>query len=44
MKTRLLFILILFSLFSYGQMTKMLVDTNKLWSNLWDNHTGGPPP
>ena len=31
-------------LVSYGQITEVLVDTNKLWSNLFDTHTGGPPP
>jgi len=44
MKTRLSIILMLFSLYSYGQITEMLVDTNKIWSNLFSTHTGGPPP
>lgn len=29
---------------SISQDKEMLVDTNKLWSNLFDTHTGGPPP
>ena len=37
--------MVLFSLLSYGQTSsEFLVDTNKLWSNLFDTFTGGPPP
>jgi len=42
MKTRLFVIFILFHFVSFGQTSHSLVDTNKLWSNLW--HTGGGPP
>ncbi len=44
MKTILIIILMFIGLLSYGQMTEMIVDTNKLWSNLFSTHTGGPPP
>lgn len=29
---------------SFGQVSEMLVDTNKTWSNLFSTYTGGPPP
>jgi len=44
MKARLFVIFIMFHFVSYGQTNHSLVDTNKLWSNLFHNHTGGPPP
>lgn len=31
------------SIITYGQVSKTLVDDNKLWSNLWQTG-GGPPP
>jgi len=44
MKTRLLMCLLFAQVISYGQITEMLVDTNKVWSNLFQNAPGGPPP
>jgi len=44
MKTRLLFFFLLTQIFTYGQVSEMLVDTNKVWSNLFQNAPGGPPP
>jgi len=42
MKTRLLLILLLSHLISYGQSFEMFVDSTKLWSTLW--WSGFPPP
>jgi hypothetical protein len=44
MKKLLLVTLLLSSMFSYGQISEMLVDTNKVWSNLFQTAPGGPPP
>ncbi|MFW5663609.1 MAG: hypothetical protein ACOCYD_01075 [bacterium] len=32
------------SCIAYGQISETLVDDNKLWSNLWQTASGGPPP
>jgi len=32
------------SIITYGQVSKTLVDDNKLWSNLFQNSKAGPPP
>jgi hypothetical protein len=32
------------SYIAYGQISKTLVAENKLWSNLWQTASGGPPP
>lgn len=33
-----------FYFLSFGQVSEYLVDTNKMWSNLWFTADGGPPP